>query len=79
MSRRWLSKLASGSTCHARCIRGIEHGDARLATASLSDQHADALQKTGGYRVGGGSFAHPLFTFNFLVCECSSFHWMMNA
>ena len=26
-------------------MRGTEHGDARLATASLSDQHADALQK----------------------------------
>jgi hypothetical protein len=45
MRRRWLSKMASGSTCHARCIRGTEHGDERFATALLSDQHADALQK----------------------------------
>src|SRR5712664_3501572 len=45
MRRRWLSKLASGSTCHARFIRGTEHGDARFATASLSDQHVDACKK----------------------------------
>jgi hypothetical protein len=55
MRRRWLSKLASGSTCHARCIRGTEHGDARFATASLSDQHADALQETSGYRLANKS------------------------
>src|SRR6267142_415098 len=55
MRRGWLSKLASGSTYHARCIRGAEHGDARFATASLSDQHADALQKTSGYRMAHSS------------------------
>jgi len=26
----------------------MEHGDARFATASLSDQHADAMQKRVG-------------------------------
>jgi hypothetical protein len=44
-------KLASGSTRNARFIRGMEHGDARFATASLSDQHPDALQKKSGYRM----------------------------
>jgi hypothetical protein len=53
-----LSKLASGSTSNARFIRGIEHGDARFATASLSVQHADAMQK----RVGS-------ITQNFGICE----------
>ncbi len=51
----WLSKLASGSTCNARFIRGTEQGDARFATAALSDQHADALKKTSGYRVAHSS------------------------
>src|ERR1700682_2241951 len=46
MRRRWLSKFASGSTCIAMFIRGTQHGDARFATASLPDQHVDALQKT---------------------------------
>jgi hypothetical protein len=49
--RHLRSKLASGSTCYARFIRGTEHGDARFATASLSDQHVDACKKTSGCRV----------------------------
>jgi hypothetical protein len=52
-------KLASGSTCTARFIRGTEHGDARFATAALSDQHADALQKTSGYCVAHSSRCSP--------------------
>jgi hypothetical protein len=51
----WLSKLASGSTRNARFIHGAEHGDARFATASMSHQHADALQKASGYRLANKS------------------------
>lgn len=50
-----MSKLASGSTCNARYIHGTEHGDARFATTSLSDPHADSLKKTSGYRVAHSS------------------------
>src|SRR6267142_6443559 len=60
MRRRWSSKFASGSTCYARFIRGTQHGDARFATASLPDQHADALQKTCRFNY---------ITQNFEICE----------
>jgi hypothetical protein len=51
-----LSKLASGSTCNARCIRGTEHGDA--VTAALSDPHAGAVTP-GSTRAGSACLRMP--------------------
>ena len=40
-----VTKFGSGSTRNARFIRGTEHGNARLATALLSDQRVDGHRR----------------------------------
>jgi len=41
----------------------MEHGDARFATASLSVQHADAMQKRVGSITQNFGICEELFTF----------------
>jgi len=48
-------KISVPFNMHRNLYSWTEHGDARFATASLSDQNADALQKTSGYRMAHSS------------------------